>query len=215
MRQNKRFVFFRETDAEGWPSGSLGFKVEPKRSLATDKSIFPRGGFVFVDTFVNGESFAQWMLDQDTGGAIRAPGRRLYLGGNRATALAGEQAEEGRGSTSSEGCPSLTAIGTQGLEALPRSIHALRGVDLQVERGNPGSSDRTAREEHLGQSAADHRPNCRFREFAGTTRRAPTDLGQVGFLPEHHRMPRYLTSRQAGVYARLLGITRTNAEQTK
>ena len=98
MRQNKRFVFFRETDAEGWPSGSLGFQVEPRRSLATDKSIFPRGGFVFVDTFVNGESFAQWMLDQDTGGAIRAPGRAdLYLGaGNRATALAGEQAEEGR-----------------------------------------------------------------------------------------------------------------------
>ena len=54
MRQNKRFVFFRETDAEGWPSGSLGFQVEPRRSLATDKSIFPRGGFVFVDTFVNG-----------------------------------------------------------------------------------------------------------------------------------------------------------------
>ena len=69
-RQNKRFVFFRETDAEGWPSGSLGFQVETKRSLATDKSIFPRGGFVFVDTFVNGKSFAQWMLDQDTGGAI-------------------------------------------------------------------------------------------------------------------------------------------------
>ena len=98
MRQNERFVFFRETDAEGWPSGSLGFQVEPKRSLATDKSIFPRGGFVFVETLVNGEPVAQWMLDQDTGGAIRAPGRAdLYLGaGNRATALAGEQAEEGQ-----------------------------------------------------------------------------------------------------------------------
>ena len=98
MRQNKRFIFFRETDADGWPSGSLGFQVEPKRSLATDKTVFPRGGFVFVDTFVNGEHFAQWMMDQDTGGAIRAPGRAdLYMGaGNRATALAGEQAEEGR-----------------------------------------------------------------------------------------------------------------------
>ena len=44
------------------------------------------------------KSTYQWMLDQDTGGAIRAPGRAdLYLGaGNRATALAGEQAEEGR-----------------------------------------------------------------------------------------------------------------------
>ncbi|MAV55791.1 MAG: hypothetical protein CMJ28_07550 [Phycisphaerae bacterium] len=98
MQQNERFVFFRETSADGWPSGSLGFQVEAQRSLATDKSIFPRGGFVYVDTTMNRQPFAQWMLDQDTGGAIRAPGRAdLYLGaGDRATAMAGEQAEEGQ-----------------------------------------------------------------------------------------------------------------------
>ena len=96
--KKERFVFFRETSADGWPSGSLGFQVEAQRSLATDKSIFPRGGFVYVDTTMNRQPFAQWMLDQDTGGAIRAPGRAdLYLGaGDRATAMAGEQAEEGQ-----------------------------------------------------------------------------------------------------------------------
>ena len=81
MRQNERFVFFRETDAEGWPSGFWGFQVEPKRSLATDKSIFPRGGFVFVETLVNGEPFAQWMLDQDTGAPFEPRSRAICTSG--------------------------------------------------------------------------------------------------------------------------------------
>ncbi|MEE9403366.1 MAG: MltA domain-containing protein [Algisphaera sp.] len=99
IQQNERFVFFREYEGNEWPAGSLGFRVTPERSLATDKKIFPRGGLVLASTQLpGGESFRQLMLDQDTGGAIRAPGRAdLYFGiGPAAEQMAGQQAAEGR-----------------------------------------------------------------------------------------------------------------------
>ncbi|MEM9419872.1 MAG: MltA domain-containing protein [Planctomycetota bacterium] len=99
IRQNQRFVFFEEYAATDWPAGSLGFRVTPRRSLATDKKIFPRGGVVLVSTTLpGGQDFRQLMLDQDTGGAIRAPGRAdLYFGiGPTAERLSGAQAAEGR-----------------------------------------------------------------------------------------------------------------------
>lgn len=99
IRQNQRFVFFEEYPATDWPAGSLGFRVTPQRSLATDKKIFPRGGAVLVSTTLpGGREFRQLMLDQDTGGAIRAPGRAdLYFGiGPTAERISGAQAAEGR-----------------------------------------------------------------------------------------------------------------------
>ncbi|MEM8737439.1 MAG: MltA domain-containing protein [Planctomycetota bacterium] len=99
IRQNERFVFFKEYPGGDWPAGSLGFRVTPERSLATDKKIFPRGGVVLVSTTLpDGSPYRQLMLDQDTGGAIRAPGRAdLYFGiGPRAQQLSGAQAAEGR-----------------------------------------------------------------------------------------------------------------------
>ena len=99
IRQNERFVFFQEYPGVDWPAGSLGFKVSPRRSLATDKKIFPRGGAVMVSTLLpDGTQWQQLMLDQDTGGAIRAPGRAdIYFGtGPRAEKLSGAQAAEGR-----------------------------------------------------------------------------------------------------------------------
>lgn len=98
IRQNERFVFFEEYPATDWPAGSLGFRVTPQRSLATDKKIFPRGGAVVVSTTLpGGREFRQLMLDQDTGGAIRAPGRAdLYFGiGPTAERISGAQAAEG------------------------------------------------------------------------------------------------------------------------
>jgi membrane-bound lytic murein transglycosylase A len=99
---NDRYVFFSEID--GNPSGSLGFEVEPYRSLATDKSIFPRGGLCFVDTpaewaeLSSGVKVHHTMLDQDTGGGIRTAGRAdIYLGvGDDAEALAGDTIAEGQ-----------------------------------------------------------------------------------------------------------------------
>ena len=58
-----------------------------ERTLATDKSLFPRGALVFVDTQLPAVGrpgkvpFRQIMFDQDTGGAIRTAGRAdIYLG---------------------------------------------------------------------------------------------------------------------------------------
>ena len=103
INKNDSYVFFQEYDGANWPAGSLGVPVTARRSVATDKSIFPRGGVVLVDTSVynlTGEkrSFVQFMVDQDTGGAIRAPGRcDLFMGiGATAGIKAGKQYSEGK-----------------------------------------------------------------------------------------------------------------------
>lgn len=99
--QNPRLVFFTET--EGGPFGSLGPRVPVVGdvSIATDKAIFPPGALTFVvtRTFQRGriQPYAGFRVDQDTGGAIRAPGKcDLYMGvgvgpGDRA----GRQLEQG------------------------------------------------------------------------------------------------------------------------
>ncbi len=102
MYRNESYVFFQEYPGDNWPAGSLGFRVTPKASLATDKAIYPRAGVVLVDTkgvnLTGGKAdFLRFMLDQDTGGAIRAPGRAdIYMGvGRSAEVLAGGQYAEG------------------------------------------------------------------------------------------------------------------------
>jgi membrane-bound lytic murein transglycosylase A len=102
MYRNENYVFFTEYDGDHWPAGSLGVRVTPERTLATDKKIYPRGGVVLVDTTAvtfgrERREFLQFMLDQDTGGAIQAPGRAdIFLGiGPSAEILAGGQYAEG------------------------------------------------------------------------------------------------------------------------
>lgn len=102
LHSNMSYVFFTEIDSN--PHGSLDFPVRAERSVATDKSIFPRGSLVFVDTTVapDGKAdavpFRRLMFDQDTGGAIRNAGRAdLYLGiGDEAEARAGRTKSIGR-----------------------------------------------------------------------------------------------------------------------
>jgi len=103
MNRNECYVFFTQYPPEKWPSGSLGVRVSTETSLATDKKIYPRGGVVLVDTQSvtltdKREQFLRFMLDQDTGGAIRAPGRAdIFMGiGSTAEILAGGQYAEGR-----------------------------------------------------------------------------------------------------------------------
>ena len=102
---NPRFVFFR--DESGDPRGSLNEPVTVMRSIATDKSVFPRASLAFVSTRLpqalsSGEvitgNFTGFALDQDTGGAIRAAGRcDIYMGvGDLAGQLAGQVHQEGR-----------------------------------------------------------------------------------------------------------------------
>ena len=104
VRRNPRFVFFRRE--EGQPRGSLNEPVTAMRSIATDKSIFPRGALAFITTTlpqadgaaITKKLYSGFALDQDTGGAIRAPGRcDVYMGqGDIAGKLAGQTYQEGK-----------------------------------------------------------------------------------------------------------------------
>jgi membrane-bound lytic murein transglycosylase A len=102
--RNPRFIFF--TDSGGVPRGCLNEPVTPLCTIATDKSIFPRGCLAFIRTELPGRTqegiqdrpYQGFALDQDAGGAIRAPGRcDVYLGmGDAAGELAGRTQREGR-----------------------------------------------------------------------------------------------------------------------
>jgi len=105
LPRNEHYVFFQVTDLP--PTGSLNVPVTAYRSIATDKKIFPRGCLTLANTelphkVVGGEliarPFTQFMLDQDTGSAIRAPGRAdIYLGvGEAAGNVAGWMYREGK-----------------------------------------------------------------------------------------------------------------------
>jgi len=101
VARNPRYIFFART--QGGPFGSLGQPVTKDVTVATDKSIFPPGGPMIVATQsadANGRPvpYAGIRVDQDTGGAIRAPGRcDLYMGeGLAAENRAGFQFAEGQ-----------------------------------------------------------------------------------------------------------------------
>lgn len=103
VNTNPRYVFFRTTT--GNPTGSINEPVIRLRSIATDKTIFPRAALTFIDTKlprnIGSEvviyPYQGFFLDQDTGGAIRAPGRcDIYMGqGDDAGLVAGKTYEEG------------------------------------------------------------------------------------------------------------------------
>ena len=104
INRNPRFVFFQKED--GPPRGCLNEPVTAYRSIATDKSIFPRGCLTFISTSlprefggrIETQIYSGFALDQDAGGAIRAPGRcDVYMGeGETAGKLAGHTYREGR-----------------------------------------------------------------------------------------------------------------------
>lgn len=103
-QRNPRFVFFRTES--GPPRGSLNEPVTPMRTIATDKAIYPRACLAFIETAlpriigsrVYRDPYGGFALDQDTGGAIRAPGRcDVYMGiGDAAGKRAGHTYQEGR-----------------------------------------------------------------------------------------------------------------------
>lgn len=102
-RQNPRYVFFKESS--GGPFGSINVPVTADRTIATDKEVFPRACLAFLDcglpALVDGRMSnreqARFVLDQDTGGAIRAAGRSdVYFGvGPTAEILAGRANSDG------------------------------------------------------------------------------------------------------------------------
>jgi membrane-bound lytic murein transglycosylase A len=100
MQANPSYVFFRLADDA---IGSMGVPVTAGRSLATDTKVFPKGALAFVATTrprADGSAtpFTRFMLDQDTGGAIRTAAHvDVFLGaGNDAAETAGLMKQPGR-----------------------------------------------------------------------------------------------------------------------
>ncbi len=105
LNQNKRYIFF-EFSNEG-AIGSGGGELVGGRSIATDKSIYPAGGLVFVkirqpildanNKIESWKPISRFVIDQDTGSAIRGKARAdLYFGtGDKAGAKAGHYHEKG------------------------------------------------------------------------------------------------------------------------
>jgi membrane-bound lytic murein transglycosylase A len=99
LHQDPSYVFFRIGDTG--PLGNLGVEVTPGRSIATDRRLFPNGALAFIDTrkpLITGQrEIGQWaplkrfVLNQDTGGAIKGPGRADLFWGS------GEYAETAAG----------------------------------------------------------------------------------------------------------------------
>jgi membrane-bound lytic murein transglycosylase A len=88
LQHNESYVFFRPLS--GPPEGSLGRPLTPGRSVATDARLFPSGALAFLQTeqpqrapdgAVRWVPLARFVLNQDTGGAIRGAGRVDYFWG--------------------------------------------------------------------------------------------------------------------------------------
>ena len=91
LHANPRFVFFRPL--ETLPEGNLGVPVTAGRSIATDQSLYPPGTLALIRLPAAGGApgLTRLVLNQDTGGAIRGPGRvDLFFGaGDEAGTAAG------------------------------------------------------------------------------------------------------------------------------
>ena len=96
--RNNRFIFFYETDNKP-PNGNLSVPVTAERSIATDKSIMPPGALALIQAPIpqvsskgdlETRSVTRYVLDQDTGSAIKGAGRvDIFLGSGE---LAGDRA---------------------------------------------------------------------------------------------------------------------------
>ena len=87
---NPSYVFFNIVK-EG-PLGCINVNLTPGRSIATDKTIFPLSALAFIETkkpLIDGAGqihawidCKRFVLNQDTGGAIKGPGRVDLFWGN-------------------------------------------------------------------------------------------------------------------------------------
>ncbi|WP_319522689.1 MltA domain-containing protein [uncultured Desulfosarcina sp.] len=90
LNYNPSYVFFK-TETSG-PIGAIGVDLTPARSVAVDRRVFPMAAPAFLQTqipVVDGTGridrwmdFSAFALNQDTGGAIRGPGRVDIFWGN-------------------------------------------------------------------------------------------------------------------------------------
>ncbi|MEH1777798.1 MAG: murein transglycosylase A [Nostoc sp.] len=85
--RDRSFVFFQENHGEP-AQGSINVPLTAERSIATDKSLMPPGALALIRAaipFVNPTGkmeeriISRYVLDQDTGGAIKGAGRVDYF----------------------------------------------------------------------------------------------------------------------------------------
>ncbi|MEH2107818.1 murein transglycosylase A [Nostoc sp.] len=85
--RDRSFVFFQENHGEP-AQGSINVPLTAERSIATDKSLMPPGALALIHAsipFVNPTGkmqeriISRYVLDQDTGGAIKGAGRVDYF----------------------------------------------------------------------------------------------------------------------------------------
>jgi len=105
LYRNQSYVFFR---LDTGPSlGNIGVPLTPGRSIATDSRLFPKGALGLITSqkpvIENNEikkwvPFTRFVMNQDTGGAIKGPGRvDLFFGqGADAELTAGNLQQEGK-----------------------------------------------------------------------------------------------------------------------
>lgn len=104
LNRNPSYVFFRT--GNGSSVGNIGVPLTPQRSIATDSRLFPKGALALIATtkpvIENGiikewAPFTRFVMNQDTGGAIRGAGRvDLFWGqGTEAEISAGYMQQEG------------------------------------------------------------------------------------------------------------------------
>jgi len=105
LNHNPSYVFFRQV--EKGPLGSLDILLTPARSVALDPRIFPRGALGFITcqkpivndqgNIIGWTKFSRFVLNQDSGGAIKGAGRAdIFWGsGPYAELAAGHLQHEG------------------------------------------------------------------------------------------------------------------------
>jgi len=90
---NPSYVFFKvNPDGTDGPRGNINVPLTPLRSVATDTTQFPKGGLAYLSAevpefdpnwkHIGGKRVAHFVMNQDTGGAIRGPARADLFWGN-------------------------------------------------------------------------------------------------------------------------------------
>jgi len=105
LNYNPSYVFFQQV--ENGPLGNIGVLLTPGRSIALDSRIFPKGALGFIacrKPSINDQGeitgwtkFSRFVVNQDTGGAIKGAGRAdIFWGsGPSAELTAGHLRQEG------------------------------------------------------------------------------------------------------------------------
>ena len=107
LHYNNSYTFFEKSHDQEAPKGNINVPLTANRSIATDTRAFPKAGLGYIvsdlPTFPKDWDtpvlmpFSRFVLNQDTGGAIKGPGRvDLFWGnGTRAERSAGVMRSHG------------------------------------------------------------------------------------------------------------------------